>query len=271
MCFDPGDSSHLLADHERNPNRPSSEASTSSTSSPRSIACRWSSRAWSRACGSSVPASSLCSTACQYAALFTWPRRSTSVTRSGHGLGVPSLAGIGSSSLVETVRPSVASAYRPKSLEPSGPSVGAEVDPDAVELDPPAAITNQRHPSAGGKSARTAAPRGQRDVIVLDGRHHHVDSNVAHDPQVVGGAPASLVDVIHCDVLEIARNGVQPQPTGGIPVGETDAPVGAEHPAGTRASVRAVPRQLRSNADRSHAVAAARCAGSISCATPDSW
>ena len=173
---------------------------------------------------------SRCSTACQYAALFTWPRRSTSVARSGQGSASrrfrePAARGGRDRASFRSVR------IQTEALEPGGPSVGAEVDPDAVELDPPAAITHQRHPAAGGQSCRSAAPRRQLDVIVLDCRRHDLDPDVTHDPQMVGGAPPGLVDVVHRHVLEIARDCVQPQPSGGVPVGEPDAPAGAKHPA----------------------------------------
>ena len=58
-------------------------------------------------------------------------------------------------------------AVQAESLDPRGPLVRAEMDPDAVDFRPPASVAPERPPSAGCDRSEPAAPRHELDLSVL--------------------------------------------------------------------------------------------------------
>jgi hypothetical protein len=57
----------------------------------------------------------------------------------------------------------------------------------------------------------------------------HVDHGPADHPGGVGVVHAGVDGVVVADVLQVAGTRVEPQPAGGIGVGQTDPPPGTEH------------------------------------------
>ena len=115
--------------------------------------------------------------------------------------------------------------------DPGGARVRPEVNPRAVDLDRPAGIAGERPAPTGRERRDAAAPRHDVDEVVGEERCEHVDPHGAEDPQVVGGAPVRLEDVVDRSVLEIARDGVESEPAGRVRVGEPHAIADPKDPA----------------------------------------
>ena len=122
-----------------------------------------------------------------------------------------------------------------EALDASGPRVGPQVDPHAVELDASPAIARQRQAPAGCNCRHAAAPGRELDPVVPDKWSDDVDPDLTQDPEVLGRPPPGLVDVVDRDVLEVPRNRVEPEPPVGVPVGKPDAAARAEGSARERA------------------------------------
>jgi hypothetical protein len=105
------------------------------------------------------------------------------------------------------------------------------MDPRAVDLDRAACVPGERPSPARRDSRDAAAPRDDLDPAVVEEGDEDVDTDGAEDPEVLRSAPTGLVDVVRRDVLEVSRDGVEPQAPGRVRVGEPDAVGGAELPA----------------------------------------
>jgi hypothetical protein len=124
------------------------------------------------------------------------------------------------------------------------------VDPDAVDLDQPAAVAPDRPAPPRGDRRDAAAPRDELQLAVLERRFEHVDPDPAYEPQVLRRAPAGLLHVVDRDVLEEVRERVEPDAAAGVDVGEADPPAGAEGAAelrGGREASRTAGRQVKSS------------------------
>ena len=110
------------------------------------------------------------STAAQYAALLTWPMRSTSVERSGHPTRVPSAGG---AERELRRRDAPLRGFRvvvEARADASRTRVGPEVDPRAVDLDRPAGVAGERPAPPGRERREAAAPRHDVDEAVVEER-----------------------------------------------------------------------------------------------------
>src|SRR6202012_934888 len=77
-----------------------------------------------------------------------------------------------------------------------------EVDPDAVDLDAPARIAGERPAPPGGECGNAAAPRGQRNLTVVEERAHDGEAPPPHEPEVLRHPPVRLLHVVDRHVLE---------------------------------------------------------------------
>ena len=105
-------------------------------------------------------------------------------------------------------------------VEPCRPRIRAEVDPDALDLDPAAAVSgrsDQRRPAAIAAvplhQVTTSTSRSPRNGASTSIRTRRMN-------QVLRRAPARLADVLDGRVLEQPRDGVEPQPAARVEVGE---------------------------------------------------
>ena len=119
-----------------------------------------------------------------------------------------------------------------EALDPRRPLVGAEVDPDAVDLGPPALIALQRPAPPGRDRGQPARPGHEPDLVVAEERLVHVDSEPPHEPEVRRRAPPRLLDVVDRDVLQQPRDRVEPDASARVDVREADAPPRRERPSG---------------------------------------
>ena len=109
-------------------------------------------------------------------------------------------------------------------LDPGGPLLRVEMDPDAVDLDVAPGVALHRPAPPGRDRRHAAAPGRQLDLGVAGERLDHVDQDGAHEPKVIWQPPARLLDVVDRDVLEEASHRIEPQPPGGVHVGQADSP-----------------------------------------------
>ena len=151
------------------------------------------------------------STACQWIALLTWPRTSTSVERSATSDAVRRAAGrVAPSSSRRPARQRTP--RRRRSSRACRSPLAREVDPDAVGLDSPAAISRERRPPPGGGGAdstppRRARPRRRRGT----GRRRRSRRQTT---EMLRSAPARFRHVVRGDILEIPGDCVQPKAPG---------------------------------------------------------
>ena len=163
-------------------------------------------------------------------ALLTWPWRSTSVARSLQRPLEASPSGACSSSLVEARAPAGRPGVDPERPDPRWALICPEVDPHAVDLDPPAAVTGHRPAAAGRDRCERAAPGHELDLPVGEERLAHLEPDATDEPQVLGYPPASLLDVVDRDVLQEPRDRVEPDASGLIHVGEAHFAARPERP-----------------------------------------
>ena len=104
------------------------------------------------------------------------------------------------------------------------PQVVVEVDPDALGFDAAAARAGDRVPARSRRPSDAAAPRLELDRVLGAERVEHAQLRAAHDPHVRVVVEARVEPVLRRDVLEVARDRVEPQPTGRVGVREADAP-----------------------------------------------
>ncbi len=169
------------------------------------------------------------STGAQKAALFTWRSRSTSVARRCQSRRVASSggprqheAGRGAPS-----RRRLAVDRQEPLAETLRLQVGPEMDPRHLGVDAPAAVARQRRAAESGRGGRPAAPCAQLDLGVVEERLRHVEHGPPHDPDVLVGRPAGVEHVVGGDVLQVARDRIEPQPAARVGVGEADRAPGA--------------------------------------------
>jgi len=108
------------------------------------------------------------------------------------------------------------------------------VDPDAVGVDFSAAVPHQRPAPSGRHRRQAAAPGRELELTVLEERDDHVDLDATDDPQVIGASPAGVVDVVTGDILEVARDRIEPEPPARVHVGEADRTTRREGPPARR-------------------------------------
>ena len=125
-------------------------------------------------------------------------------------------------------------------LDPRGPLIGTEVDPDAVHLDPPAPVADHRPPSSGGDRRDAAAPRDELELAVVEQRLAHLESDASHEPEVLRHPPPRLLHVVDRDVLEEPGDGVQADAPARVQVREPDAPLRGKRPTDGRPRERRV-------------------------------
>jgi hypothetical protein len=97
------------------------------------------------------------------------------------------------------------------------------MNPYAIDLGTASAVAGQRPSPPGGDRRQAAAPRRDRDLVVLHERHQHVDPHPTDEPEVLRRAPARLLDVVDRDVLREPCQRVQPHASAGVQVCEPDA------------------------------------------------
>ena len=114
------------------------------------------------------------------------------------------------------------------------PQVRAEVDPDALRLDPPAGVTGDRIAARRGRGRDAAAPRRQLHQLVSAERLDDPHVGAPHHPDVLVGRPACVGDVVARDVLQVARDRVEAQPPVRVRVREANRPSRREDAAGHR-------------------------------------
>ena len=96
------------------------------------------------------------------------------------------------------------------------------MDPDAVDLQPPAGVARHRPAPSGRDRGEAAAPGDELDVPVGQERREQVEPDRADEPEVLRRAPARLVHVLDRRVLEQPGERVQPQAAVGVHVREPD-------------------------------------------------
>ena len=120
-----------------------------------------------------------------------------------------------------------------EALDPGRSLFRVEVDPDAVHLSAAVAVAPERPPPTGRDRGEAAAPGDEFDLAVAKERLDHVDPDPPQEPQVLRHPPARLFGVLDRDVLEEARDGVEPDSPLWIDVCEPDpASCGERPPAG---------------------------------------
>jgi hypothetical protein len=108
------------------------------------------------------------------------------------------------------------------------------MNPDAVGLDPAAAVAGERRPPSRGGRADAAPPRDELDFSVVEEGRDDVDHVSPDDPEVLGRAPPRLGDIVGGHVLQIPGDRVEPQPPRRVHVGQTNLPRSREPAAGRR-------------------------------------
>ena len=99
----------------------------------------------------------------------------------------------------------------------------------STSIEPPASpVSDHRRPAA---SAEKLLPHvTMLDLGVARNGSSDVDPHGAEHPQVLGRAPARLPDVVDRRVLQVARDRVEPQPSGRVGVGQPDRVGDAKRP-----------------------------------------
>ena len=108
---------------------------------------------------------------------------------------------------------------------------GVDVHPDGDGVDHPAGVAQGGDAALGPAAAEPGAEGGQLETLAEGGGAALLDDRAAHDP-VLGVGEAGVVGVVAADVLQIAGDRVEAEPTSGIDVAQAHPPTGAEHPAG---------------------------------------
>ena len=113
------------------------------------------------------------------------------------------------------------------------PLIGAEVDPDAVDLDVPARVAPNRPAPTCSDRRDAAAPGGDLDARGRAAAARGRRPGSADHPEVLRDPPAGLLDVVDRGVLEEAGDGIETNTPAGVHVREA-------HPAVRGVSPRAV-------------------------------
>ena len=117
-------------------------------------------------------------------------------------------------------------------LDPGGPLIPVEMDPDAVDLGAAAAVAPERPAPSRRDRRLPAGPGDEVDSLVLEKRLDHVDPDPAQEPEVLRHAPTGLLDVLDRDVLEEPSQRVEPHAAVAVDVREPHAARRRERPSG---------------------------------------
>ncbi len=119
--------------------------------------------------------------------------------------------------------------------DPGRARVGTEVDPRAVDLDRAAGVAGQRPPCGRRRSPEKLLPHVTMSTASSSRKGATTSMRTARSTHRCSGAPQSVSrDVVDRRVLEVARDGVEAQPTGRVRVGQTDPVADAKRPARRR-------------------------------------
>ena len=107
--------------------------------------------------------------------------------------------------------------------EAQRPQVVVEMDPDALGLDAPPRVAAQRVAARGRRAGDAAAPR-LSSTARSRGTARHVELGSAHDPDVLVRRQARVGHVVGRDVLQVARDSIEPETAVRVGVREANRP-----------------------------------------------